>query len=104
MYDINVSFFEDAVFYESKQLNDWLHISGKENRKDYPWDDDFENEAMDFYFRLYIKRFNEPLIRDAYASIPFVNIMDDHDIWDGYGSYPAILAESNGRLLLISLH
>jgi hypothetical protein len=29
-----------------------------------------------------------PLVAEAYSSIASVNMWDDHDIIDGYGSYP----------------
>ncbi|KAI7863197.1 hypothetical protein BDF14DRAFT_1734499 [Spinellus fusiger] len=44
-----------------------------------------------FYFWNYVKNFGfegNPVIAKAFASIPSVNMWDDHDIIDGYGSYP----------------
>ncbi|KAG2209010.1 hypothetical protein INT46_000780 [Mucor plumbeus] len=45
-----------------------------------------------FYFWNYVQNFgfeNNPIQAQAYAQIPSVNMWDDHDIIDGYGSYPA---------------
>ncbi|KAI8379406.1 uncharacterized protein BYT42DRAFT_568689 [Radiomyces spectabilis] len=45
-----------------------------------------------FYFWNYVQNFgfkDNPVVAFAFASIPSVNMWDDHDIIDGYGSYPA---------------
>ncbi|KAI8643106.1 hypothetical protein BD408DRAFT_365282 [Parasitella parasitica] len=45
-----------------------------------------------FYFWSYIENFSfekSPIQAQAYAEIPSINMWDDHDIIDGYGSYPA---------------
>ncbi|KAI9470847.1 MAG: hypothetical protein EXX96DRAFT_531384 [Benjaminiella poitrasii] len=45
-----------------------------------------------FYFWNYVKNFGfkeSPVQAQAYAAIPSINMWDDHDIIDGYGSYPA---------------
>ncbi|CAO3698263.1 unnamed protein product [Rhizopus microsporus] len=46
----------------------------------------------DFYFWNYCKNFgfkDNPVVAKAFATIPSMNMWDDHDIIDGYGSYPA---------------
>ncbi|KAI8339614.1 hypothetical protein BC941DRAFT_393901 [Chlamydoabsidia padenii] len=45
-----------------------------------------------FYFWNYVINFgfkDNPVIAQAFATIPSVNMWDDHDIIDGYGSYPS---------------
>ncbi|KAI8084645.1 uncharacterized protein BX664DRAFT_337477 [Halteromyces radiatus] len=45
-----------------------------------------------FYFWNYVINFgfkDNPVVAKAFATIPSVNMWDDHDIIDGYGSYPA---------------
>ncbi|KAI9481218.1 MAG: hypothetical protein EXX96DRAFT_482454 [Benjaminiella poitrasii] len=45
----------------------------------------------DFYFSNYCKNFGfkeNPVVAKAFATIPSINMWDDHDIIDGYGSYP----------------
>ncbi|KAI8062082.1 hypothetical protein BC940DRAFT_309487 [Gongronella butleri] len=45
-----------------------------------------------FYFWNYVINFgfkDNPVVALAFATIPSVNMWDDHDIIDGYGSYPA---------------
>ncbi|KAI8579070.1 hypothetical protein K450DRAFT_243713 [Umbelopsis ramanniana AG] len=51
----------------------------------------FEEPMEAFYFNNYVNCFGpkgNPLVAEAFASIPSVNMWDDHDIIDGYGSYP----------------
>ncbi|KAI7900000.1 uncharacterized protein BX663DRAFT_519258 [Cokeromyces recurvatus] len=45
----------------------------------------------EFYFSNYCKNFGfkeNPVVAKAFATIPSINMWDDHDIIDGYGSYP----------------
>ena len=46
------------------------------------------DEAMDFYFDLYLRNWRQPDIAAAQARIPSVMMWDDHDIFDGWGSHP----------------
>lgn len=41
-----------------------------------------------FYFELYCKRWAQPQLAAALASIPTLMMWDDHDIFDGWGSHP----------------
>ena len=41
-----------------------------------------------FYEKLYLERWNIPVMSGIFASIPSVMMWDDHDIFDGWGSYP----------------
>ncbi|ESU13308.1 hypothetical protein FGSG_13060 [Fusarium graminearum PH-1] len=38
--------------------------------------------------------FDQPFLREAFAQIPHVLQIDDHDIFDGYGSYPDYMQSS----------
>ncbi|KAI9313656.1 hypothetical protein BX666DRAFT_2020637 [Dichotomocladium elegans] len=51
-----------------------------------------------FYFWNYVKNFGfkeNPYVATAFATIPSVNMWDDHDIIDGYGSYPAEMQQAD---------
>lgn len=49
-------------------------------------------EQLDrFYCELYCKQWGRPEVARMLASIPSVMMWDDHDIFDGWGSYPADL-------------
>jgi hypothetical protein len=86
--------YADAVWDESKALVDWLNVKGKVNRQTFPWNDTLEKEVTDFYFNLYRKDWMVPVVRAALSGVPSLNIMDDHDLFDGYGSYPEVLGSS----------
>ncbi|ORY94613.1 hypothetical protein BCR43DRAFT_442511 [Syncephalastrum racemosum] len=50
-----------------------------------------------FFFWNYVKNFgfkDNPIVAQAFATIPSVNMWDDHDIIDGYGSYPAEMQQA----------
>lgn len=53
-----------------------------------------EEEVTNFYFNLYRKEWSVPVVLKALSGVPSMNIMDDHDLFDGYGSYPEILMTS----------
>ncbi|KAG0177072.1 hypothetical protein DFQ29_005293 [Apophysomyces sp. BC1021] len=51
-----------------------------------------------FYFWNYVKNFgfkDNPIVAKAFATIPSLNMWDDHDIIDGYGSYPADMQQAD---------
>jgi hypothetical protein len=57
-------------------------------------EDALEDEVTDFYFNLYRKDWNVESVKAALSGVPSINIMDDHDLFDGYGSYPEVLGGS----------
>lgn len=51
--------------------------------------------ALDrFFTRLYLERWAQPQVARMFASIPTIMMWDDHDIIDGWGSYPETLHSS----------
>ncbi|MFC3034029.1 alkaline phosphatase D family protein [Pseudoalteromonas fenneropenaei] len=48
-----------------------------------------QQQIANFYGNLYVDRWNKQPFADMLASIPSVMMWDDHDIFDGWGSYPA---------------
>jgi hypothetical protein len=47
-----------------------------------------KTELEKFYFDLYTQRWAQPEVAQMLATIPTVMMWDDHDIIDGWGSYP----------------
>ncbi len=45
-------------------------------------------ELEQFYFDLYCSRWSQPAVARMLARVPMVAMWDDHDIIDGWGSYP----------------
>lgn len=81
--------------WKLESLREWLKIKGKDNRKDAEWTEKMDEEVDSFYFNHYCNHFSSDGIREAYAKIPQVNVCDDHDCFDGFGSFPEYLEQSN---------
>ncbi|KAG2424550.1 hypothetical protein HXX76_014431 [Chlamydomonas incerta] len=57
-----------------------------------PFTDALRGEMEEYYFSHYASHFGtQPIYSDALATIPSVNTWDDHDIVDGWGSYPPLI-------------
>ncbi|KAJ3406608.1 hypothetical protein HDV05_005908 [Chytridiales sp. JEL 0842] len=84
----------DGVFKDLPAVQEWMQIKGKENRQNAPWTERLENDVTTFYFNCYIDGFSEGSVKEALARIPYVFAIDDHDVFDGCGSYPPYLQQS----------
>ncbi|CRG87916.1 putative protein YGR266W [Talaromyces islandicus] len=87
--------FADRIWKEIPLLKQWLAIRGKEQRKNAPWTQSHEEEVTHAYFHYYTSHFDQPHLREAFAQIPYILQLDDHDIFDGFGSYPQHMQFSN---------
>lgn len=85
----------DRLWKDLPAMRQWTQISGKENRKNAPWNARLEEDVVHAYFHYYTSHFDQPAIREAFAQIPHVCCLDDQDIFDGYGSYPEYMQQSN---------
>ncbi|PGG99305.1 hypothetical protein AJ79_08572 [Helicocarpus griseus UAMH5409] len=85
----------DRIWKEIPSLKQWLTISGKEQRKNAVWTAAHEEDTTHAYFHYYTSHFDQPHMREAFAQIPHVLQVDDHDIFDGFGSYPDYMQFSN---------
>ncbi|KAJ3018719.1 hypothetical protein HKX48_002710 [Thoreauomyces humboldtii] len=86
--------YGDPMWKALPSLQHWLAQKGKENRKCYAWSSQLEDDVAGFYFKLYTSHFATPNLREAVACIPSIYQIDDHDIFDGWGSYPDYLQHS----------
>lgn len=68
-------------------LKPWTAISNPHKRRDYPFDEKMRADCDEYYFKNYVKWYGQPPFSTANGQIPQVNIWDDHDIIDGFGSY-----------------
>ncbi|CAK7266869.1 hypothetical protein SEPCBS119000_002250 [Sporothrix epigloea] len=84
----------DRLWREVPLLQQWLAISGRENRKNVQWTARHEEDTMHAYFHYYTSHFDQPYLREAFAQIPHVLQVNDHDIFDGFGSYPAYMQQT----------
>ncbi|KAK9451648.1 uncharacterized protein V1518DRAFT_409150 [Limtongia smithiae] len=87
--------YADRMWPEIASLQDWLHTKGKENRRRYEWTPRLEDDMNLAYFFFYTSHFDRAGIRDCLAQIPNLFQIDDHDIFDGFGSYPDYMQKSN---------
>lgn len=85
----------DRLWKDIPALRQWTQLSGKENRKNAPWNAALEDEVVHAYFHYYTSHFDQQNIREAFAQIPHVCCLDDQDIFDGFGSYPDYMQQSN---------
>ncbi|KAF8352304.1 hypothetical protein F5887DRAFT_23349 [Amanita rubescens] len=69
------------------ELQDWLALKPEE-RKGYPLTDKIRNAISRYLFHHYCERFRHGAFARANSSIPMLNMCDDHDLIDGFGSYP----------------
>ncbi|ODA82960.1 hypothetical protein RJ55_01469 [Drechmeria coniospora] len=86
--------YGDRLWKEVPLLKQWLAMSGRDNKKGVQWTARHEEDVGHAYFHFYTSHFDQPFIREAFAQIPHVLQMNDHDIFDGYGSYPAYMQTS----------
>ncbi len=57
-------------------------------RRKAAWTNDMQAQVAAFFEKLYIARWSQPEVALALASFCSVMVWDDHDIFDGWGSYP----------------
>jgi len=86
--------YGDRLWKEVPLLKQWLAMQGKDNRQKASWTARHEEDVSHAYFHFYTSHFDQPFLREAFAQIPHVCQIDDHDIFDGYGSYPEYMQAS----------
>ncbi|KAK9817992.1 hypothetical protein WJX72_005420 [[Myrmecia] bisecta] len=69
-------------------LRAWLSLPTGEAKYQAPFSPQMGEEVSHWLLQHYILHFSVRIFRDALACIPQVGIWDDHDIFDGWGSYP----------------
>lgn len=79
--------YADAMWETVQGLEEWNHLPFDEANKR-QFTPELADAAERFFFDAYCKRLMQEHIRQALASIPTVAMWDDHDIFDGWGSYP----------------
>ena len=72
--------YADRIWKEVPLLKQWLAMSGKDNRKNAQWTAKHEEDVSHAYFHYYTSHFDQPYLREAFAQIPHVLQIDDHDM------------------------
>lgn len=95
----------DSIWSDVPELADWVELDHAAQLK-YPVDENLRTKVRDYYFRTYCDRWNHARAApgkdashltgcaNAMARIPTVMMWDDHDIFDGWGSYSPELQKS----------
>lgn len=80
--------YNDAVMRQTKLFQEWLLIKNPLHKHNAPFTAEMQDELESFYLERYSMWFSQGLFGLANSQIPMVNMYDDHDIIDGFGSYP----------------
>ncbi|KAJ4290764.1 hypothetical protein N0V88_006513 [Collariella sp. IMI 366227] len=80
--------YNDRVMQETELFKDWLWIKNPLHKHKAPLTPEMQDELEMFYLERYAMWFSQGLFGMANSQIPMVNMWDDHDIIDGFGSYP----------------
>ena len=68
-------------------LKQWTSIGNPHKRREYPFGETLRSDCDKYYFDNYARWYSSEPFATANAQIPQINIWDDHDIIDGFGSY-----------------
>jgi hypothetical protein len=80
--------YNDAVMRETTLFKQWTESKNALQKHKASFSTELQNELEQFYLDRYSMWFSQGLFGMATSQIPMVNIWDDHDIIDGFGSYP----------------
>lgn len=72
--------YADRLWREVPILKQWLAMQGRENRKNTQWTARHEEDVSHAYFHYYTSHFDQPFLREAFAQIPHILQIDDHDM------------------------
>ncbi|KAL2139174.1 hypothetical protein VTI28DRAFT_5672 [Corynascus sepedonium] len=80
--------YNDRCMQDTTIFKEWLMIKNPLHKHNAPFTPEMQDELERFYLERYAMWFSQGLFGMANAQIPMVNMYDDHDIIDGFGSYP----------------
>lgn len=80
--------YNDCIADEAKLFQEWLEIRNPTHKHTAALTPEMQAEFESFYLERYCMWYSQGLFGLANSQIPMVNMYDDHDIFDGYGSYP----------------
>jgi hypothetical protein len=82
--------YSDGGLWELSELQSWHPLNDKENNLEITNKIDItklKDQLEKHFFNLYYSKYSEEIYRECIAEIPSINMWDDHDIFDGWGSY-----------------
>ncbi|KAF2001288.1 hypothetical protein P154DRAFT_619607 [Amniculicola lignicola CBS 123094] len=80
--------YNDAAMRQTTIFKAWTESKNPIHKHSAPFSSELQNELEQFYLDRYSMWFSQGFFGMANSQIPMVNIWDDHDIIDGFGSYP----------------
>ena len=78
--------YADSIWEKVTSINRWAEKPVKQRNKA-AFTDTMKRQVERFYFDLYCSRWSQVEPARMFASIPSLMMWDDHDIFDGWGSY-----------------
>jgi len=78
--------YSDQIWENVLPLKDWLSKSLKK-RVQAAFTTEMQEQVAQFYFELYCQMWSQKLPAALMSQIPTLMMWDDHDIFDGWGSY-----------------
>lgn len=79
--------FNDSIITDSQFFSEWIKIKNAAERYGASFTPEFRAELEDFYLERYASWFSQGLYSLANSQIPMVNMWNDHELFEGYGSY-----------------
>lgn len=79
--------YADSMWETLKTMKDWSNLSWDKANAAKPTTRMLA-ELEKFYFDLYAERWSQIEVSEVLSRIPTIMMWDDHDIFDGWGSYP----------------
>ncbi len=86
--------YADPVWHDCPTLARHRPGGRRGRGSDEPFTAAMAEEAMGFYFDLYLRAWGQPEVAAVLASVPSIMMWDDHDVFDGYGSLPDPVGQS----------
>ncbi len=80
--------YNDRVMLDTQHFGEWTRMRNPAHKHHAPFTHEMKEELESFYLNRYAMWFSQGLFSMGASQIPMVNIWDDHDIIDGFGSYP----------------
>ena len=79
--------YADSMWETVPAMTEWAELSWDDGNNHVPTQR-MKDALLDYYFRLYTSRWSQPEVAVMLAQVPTVAMWDDHDLIDGWGSYP----------------
>ena len=79
--------YSDAMWQVVPELRAWVDLDWSQRAKRM-FNQTMRAQVEKFFEGLYLDNWSQPEVAAVLASVPSVMMWDDHDIFDGWGSYP----------------